>query len=778
MKKKSLFLFTTFLLGFFLLAGFLSCSQPSSGDSSPVLLSIEVTNPPNKTYYTKNEVFDPGGMILTGYNDNGGSRELAGYTVLPVDTSTAGEKTVTVGFDSLETSFSVFVNEYPLEGIVLVSPPDKTEYARGEDFDPAGLVLEGKYPDGQRPIEGYTHDFDSSVEGTFTVTLTLNGFTAGFEITVDPAALVSIAVSSPPDKTLYSVGEQFLPAGLVISGTYTDGGVKTETEYTFSGTGTGTVGERTVTVTLGRGDKKFTTTFIIVVSDGNLSYITVTRPPNKTLYLWYEDIDLTGLVVKGKFSDIADLLTLTIHSEDISYVKDQPGEQNVTIIFEGQDAFFTVTVKAPKLYFDYGRRISELDPPITSAPERYTYTVSSGRTLVLAPITANVAEGAPFVWKVNGTSQSATGKYFSYTGDGGTSTVTVGLAGLPELEITTYVQTVTPYIRPKTESSKARASTGFEYTPAPGQFVATLGATPATEESVRQGLDNFVQTNTSATWAFSLGGWGGYIVMGFDHSVENSGGYDLSINGNAFGNWSEPGVVWVSQDGNGNGQPDDTWYELKGSETGKNGTVQRYSVTYHTPVGTNGPVWEDNLGNSGKFPDKTYYGNTQGYPFWVPGNSITFTGTLLPYSAAGSSSLWGYVDCVGPQYYRISDAIQQDGSPANLQYIDFVKVHCAVNADAGSFGEISTELGVAYDASIPNPDLLVYGVDAGGGQYSYQFINTSGYDLIVTVGGQDYSLIRNGGQTTVALSSSSTYFAVSGGNITYTKETGKVTFKM
>lgn len=25
----------------------------------------------------------------------------------------------------------------------------------------------------------------------------------------------------------------------------------------------------------------------------------------------------------------------------------------------------------------------------------------------------------------------------------------------------------------------------------------------------------------------SLGGWGGYIVVGFDHSIENKGGYDF-----------------------------------------------------------------------------------------------------------------------------------------------------------------------------------------------------------------------------------------------------------
>ncbi|MFR6381192.1 MAG: hypothetical protein ACLUOS_02440 [Odoribacter splanchnicus] len=44
-------------------------------------------------------------------------------------------------------------------------------------------------------------------------------------------------------------------------------------------------------------------------------------------------------------------------------------------------------------------------------------------------------------------------------------------------------------------------------------------------------------------------------MVGFDHSVENSGAYDLAIKGNQFPDWSEPGIVWVMQDENGDGEP-------------------------------------------------------------------------------------------------------------------------------------------------------------------------------------------------------------------------------
>ena len=43
-------------------------------------------------------------------------------------------------------------------------------------------------------------------------------------------------------------------------------------------------------------------------------------------------------------------------------------------------------------------------------------------------------------------------------------------------------------------------------------------------------------------------------------------------------------------------------------------------------------------------------------------------------------------------YFRISDAVNPDGSAANLSHIDFIKVQTGVNAKAGWLGENSTEV--------------------------------------------------------------------------------------
>lgn len=130
----------------------------------------------------------------------------------------------------------------------------------------------------------------------------------------------------------------------------------------------------------------------------------------------------------------------------------------------------------------------------------------------------------------------------------------------------------------------------------------------------------------------SLGSFGGYIIVGFDHSIQNKGGYDFAIQGNAFDSSNEPGIVWVMQDVNGNGLPDDEWYELRGSETGKPTTIQDYEVTYFRPASDGSHTyWIDNLGNTGWVDFNAYHTQPYYYPLWITADSYTLYGTrLLP----------------------------------------------------------------------------------------------------------------------------------------------------
>ncbi|MCE1200310.1 MAG: hypothetical protein LWW85_15195, partial [Marinilabiliales bacterium] len=96
-----------------------------------------------------------------------------------------------------------------------------------------------------------------------------------------------------------------------------------------------------------------------------------------------------------------------------------------------------------------------------------------------------------------------------------------------------------------------------------------------------------------------LGGWGGYIIAGFDHKVLNTNGPDLAIYAQPSVS-SEPGVVYVMTDTNGDGLPNDgEWLELKGSEYSNPETIHNYQLSYRKPDSSGKIAWYDNRGKSG-----------------------------------------------------------------------------------------------------------------------------------------------------------------------------------
>ena len=263
-------------------------------------------------------------------------------------------------------------------------------------------------------------------------------------------------------------------------------------------------------------------------------------------------------------------------------------------------------------------------------------------------------------------------------------------------------------------TTKAEWSKVFEYTPAPGQFInetktSGFDGTQTTPAKAVEYAENRLQKRLFV----SLGGFGGYIVVGFDHDVQNSPQYDFAVESNAFDGSSEPAVVWVMKDENGNGQPDDTWYELAGSETGKAETIQNYAVTYHRPTAPKMAVqWSDNQGNHGEISYlEDYHNQDHYYPAWIQEDSYTLTGTCLKarsYDDSGDGSHWinpyfdwGYADNSSPEDFNrqdrtnrfdISNAIDANGAKVELEHINFVKVQCAINFQCGWIGEVSTEV--------------------------------------------------------------------------------------
>lgn len=289
----------------------------------------------------------------------------------------------------------------------------------------------------------------------------------------------------------------------------------------------------------------------------------------------------------------------------------------------------------------------------------------------------------------------------------------------------------------------------YEYLPAPGQFVNELPVYEQgdTKNDMRLKAEECLADNEQIL--VSLGGYGGYIVFGFDHMVENkSGKYDFKILANAFyananpngeasreGGSCEPGIVMVSYDTNGNGKPDDEWYELAGSEYHKPQTIHNYQITYYKPDENKEPTpdnnypylndttyvrWTSNQNTSGYVSRNTFHSQSY-YPQWIDNSELVFEGTKLAdnyvdESGTGSYYVqyayhWGYVDNHPNKddrsNFNIEWAVDKNGNPVELPGVHFIKVYTGVNQYCGWLGETSTEIMGAIDLHTEGTDISV-----------------------------------------------------------------------
>lgn len=256
--------------------------------------------------------------------------------------------------------------------------------------------------------------------------------------------------------------------------------------------------------------------------------------------------------------------------------------------------------------------------------------------------------------------------------------------------------------------SDAYISKVYEYVYGPGQHagIATMADTA-----------NFIGEPASDKWLF-LGGFGGYVIAGFDHNVINGDSADFEVYAQR-GSSPEPAVVYVMSDDNGDGLPNETWYELKGNQY--DNTKHNYWVRYYKAKSeTSNVTWKDSEGSTGQLVPG--YGATNSSKWWWSGtatDSITFAGSRLPdsYINIGTDGAeywvvpkdkftWGYAENLYGNDYEtvgygnkldISNAVDVAGKPVKLPSIRFIKLQTGVFQQAGWTNEVSSEVRGAKD---------------------------------------------------------------------------------
>ena len=396
-----------------------------------------------------------------------------------------------------------------------------------------------------------------------------------------------------------------------------------------------------------------------------------------------------------------------------SFKKDKEGKYTLTLKVTNEGGGETIsTIKievlptnAPQIIFN--------------TPESIFHTCIN-RNLLIKPAIIN-GENAKYEWTIDGEKIKETDSSLTFNkkveGEYLVGLKIITPKGQHSASIKVTIYNSKNSYRPASSGKYAIWKKVYKFLPAPGQYVNEHYSAKTMEEAIKYAEERLIQN-----YYVSLGGFGGHIIIGFDHSVDNKDGNDIKIVGNSFNGSSEPGIVWVMQDENGDGLPNDNWYQLKGSEYEKPETIFNYSVTYYKPDSPREDTkWKDNIGNEGVIDYlSAYHKQAYYYPAWVKENSYTLTGTLLksrtfrdhskesdacPTYWVNDSFNWGYVDNYGSDRldgkedgnaatngFDLSKAVDFKGNTINLEFIDFIKVQTGVNVKAGWLGENSTEV--------------------------------------------------------------------------------------
>lgn len=237
-----------------------------------------------------------------------------------------------------------------LSSIEVSKNPTKTDYFTGSKaLDVTGGKLKLTYTNGTSEEVDITSDMCSAVDlstaGKKTVTVTYQGKTATFDVTVSDKKATGITLNGVNGKSIVE-GTELDLTGMTLDVTYDDGSkdagialAKSMIKYDNK-----TVGKSTVTVTYAGQ----TQTFTIDVLKKSLTKIEMKSNPSNSEVFVGKTMDVSGAKItatynNGTTEDI-DVTEAMCSTPDTSVA----GEKTVTVTYEGKTTQFKINVVEPK----------------------------------------------------------------------------------------------------------------------------------------------------------------------------------------------------------------------------------------------------------------------------------------------------------------------------------------------------------------------------------------------------------------------------------------------
>lgn len=303
------------------------------------LKNIEIVTPPTKTSYFEGENFDTTGMVIkANYNSKTNPSSIldsASYNITNGTNLQVGQTSVTISYEDKSVSQTINVERNTVESLEIKTPPAKTEYKEGENFDATGMVIEATYKDGTtKQVNDYTLENAYNLKADQTeVTILYGEKTIKQNIIVIPNPLIEIKVTKEPDKTRYVVGQNFNKIGMIVTGIYQDESTHEIVEYTVENGTNLTKQQESVTIEY----KGKTTTQAITVEEKMITSISIDGEPSKLTYIQNTEVlDLSGGNLKILYNDES-YENIPLTSEEVSvtgFDNKTIGSKTITITYK------------------------------------------------------------------------------------------------------------------------------------------------------------------------------------------------------------------------------------------------------------------------------------------------------------------------------------------------------------------------------------------------------------------------------------------------------------
>jgi hypothetical protein len=230
---------------------------------------------------------------------------------------------------------------------IAIKDMPKTEYVEGMEFSAEGGTIEVTYNNGETDVIDLSNaeisGYDPTKIGEQTLNVVYENLETSFKVTVTAKPVASITITTLPTKLEYIQGESLSLNGGKLEVTYTDQTKETIdlTKAKASGYDSDKAGDQTVTITY----REKTATFDVSVTAKTLSSIAISKKPTKVEYIEGNKLDLTGgeLTLTYKVGSKNETETMDLaNMEAKGYDGTEPGEQTITIEYEGKTATFKV----------------------------------------------------------------------------------------------------------------------------------------------------------------------------------------------------------------------------------------------------------------------------------------------------------------------------------------------------------------------------------------------------------------------------------------------------